>query len=298
MRDRQIRPASVESMGSGFIFNAEGMILTAAHVVQAADKIVVELADKRRVEAFVVGSSVPVDVAVIQMVEPPPAEWVATMGDSDAVAVGEPVFVVGAPYGASHTLSVGHISALRVSQETVDGFTPIAFLQTDAAINQGNSGGPMFNVKGEVIGIVSHIMSKTGGFEGLGFAAPINLALSILIERRSVWNGVEGRVLDEAFCRLFQLPQQRAFLVERVADGSPSAMLGLRGGLVPATIGGREMLLGGDIVLGALGISLAEEQFREKIFNAASALKLGDSYSVTVWRNGQVRELNVPFLGR
>ncbi|MEX0590103.1 MAG: trypsin-like peptidase domain-containing protein, partial [Xanthobacteraceae bacterium] len=183
--DRQLM--SVPGQGSGVIISADGKVLTAAHVVDVAEAIHVEFPGGRRISARVIASEPDADVSLLQLQQVPTDAVVARVGDSDRVRIGEQVFIVGAPYGISHTLTVGYVSGRHQPGRVWDRFTLAEFLQTDAAINQGNSGGPMFNMAGEVIGVVSHNISKSGGSEGLGFVVTSNLALDILQGRRARW---------------------------------------------------------------------------------------------------------------
>ncbi len=161
---------SAQGLGSGVLISKDGKVLTAAHVVQTADTVSVEFPNGEIVKARVVSSEPPADVALLQLERVPASAVVAKLGDSDQVGVADQIFVVGAPYGISHTLTVGHISARRTPGGEQSELGLAEFFQTDAAVNQGNFGGLMFNMNGEVIGIVSHILSQSGGFEGLGFA--------------------------------------------------------------------------------------------------------------------------------
>ena len=164
------KKVSAQGLGSGVLVSKDGKVLTAAHVVQTADTVSVEFPNGEIVKAKVVSSEPPADVALLQLERVPASAVVAKLGDSDQVGVADQIFVVGAPYGISHTLTVGHISARRTPRGEQSELGLAEFFQTDAAVNQGNFGGPMFNMNGEVIGIVSHILSQSGGFEGLGFA--------------------------------------------------------------------------------------------------------------------------------
>src|SRR5213594_2348540 len=156
-RGGMAQPVNVAGLGSGVLISPDGKILTAAHVVQTADDIEVEFLTGEKIRAKVVSSEPTADVALVQLEKPPRAPFVVKIGDSDAVDVGEQVFVVGAPLGVSHTLTVGFISGRRKPNATFSGMSRVEYFQTDAAVNQGNSGGPMFNMQGEVIGIVSYI---------------------------------------------------------------------------------------------------------------------------------------------
>src|SRR5499427_10796125 len=194
-------------VGSGVLISTDGKVMTAAHVVHLADRVVVEFLGGERVEARIVASDADADVSLLQLERVPAGALVATLGDSDRTQIGEEVFIIGAPYGIGHTLSAGHISGRHEPNTVYHGLAKAEFLQTDAAINQGNSGGPMFNMQGEVIGIVSHIISKSGGFEGLGFVVTSNMARRILLEERSFWTGLSARLLSDDLARVLNLPQ-------------------------------------------------------------------------------------------
>ena len=163
--------------------------------------------------------------------------------------------------------------------------------QTDAAINQGNSGGPMFNLKGEVIGIVSYIISQSGGFEGLGFAITSKMFTQLLLNEKAIWSGIQGQVIAGDMARIFNVPTGRGLLVEVVADRSLGTHLGIEGGVARARIADHEYVVGGDIIIEVMGISLADEGSREAIRKKFDALKAGDEITVEVLRAGKIVEL-------
>jgi S1-C subfamily serine protease len=239
----------------------------------------------------VVASEPAADLSLLQLDRVPPGAKVAAMADSGAVHVGDQVIIVGAPYGLSYSLSVGYISA-RWPPNTVYKTMPLAeFFQTDATINTGNSGGPMFNMKSEVIGIVSHNISKSGGSEGLGFVVTLNTAKQLLLEKRSFWSGLEGIVLSDNLADLLNLPPRASgFIVKTVAKGSPADAIGLRGSTQIVSISGQEVPLGGDIILSVDGIPMAAAN-AGKIRDTLNKLPAGGSYKVSVLRAGQVLEL-------
>jgi len=174
--DNPMQPNPNAAVCAGVIISKDGRILTAAHSVNVADQIVVYFLDGQVEKAGIVASSAEADISLLQLESVPDNIEAAKLGDSDKTLVGDQVLVIGAPYGIDHTLSVGHISGRRRSKTVCHQLTPFEFLQTDAAINQGNSGGPIFDIHGNVIGIVSRILSSSGGSEGLGFAVSINTA--------------------------------------------------------------------------------------------------------------------------
>src|SRR5678815_5900710 len=274
----------VDGLGSGVLISNDGKVLTAAHVVQTADVAVVEFSDGQVLNARVIGSDVQSDVALLQLKEMPRGVVPATMGDSDKVDVGDQIFVIGAPYGISQTLSVGHLSG-RHRLNRNDQTTAVEFLQTDASINTGNSGGPMFDMDGNVIGIVSSIMTHTGGSEGLAFATAANTAKQLLLQRNPFWSGIDGLVVTGAMAKALNLPQSTGVLVQRIGDGSIGSQLGINPGTLRATIRGMDILLGGDVILSVNNIAiidptsaqsfgnLTSDENYEKIYNSVAGLK-------------------------
>ena len=277
--------------GSGVLISKDGMVMTAAHVVQAVDTIAVEFLGGETVDARVVSSEVAADLALLQLERVPPSAIVAVMGDSNTARVGDPVIVIGAPYGLGHSLSVGHISA-RWPPNTVYTAMPLAeFFQTDAVINTGNSGGPMFDMAGRVIGIVSHNISKSGGSEGLGFVVTLNTAKQLLLERKSFWSGAEGLFLTDQLADLLNVPgRQSGFILKNIAKNSPADEIGLRGATMIVSIAGQEVPLGGDSILSINGVPFSAAN-AEKIRDALSRLPVGAAFTVTILRAGDVMQL-------
>jgi S1-C subfamily serine protease len=255
------------------------------------DEITVEFLGGETVKARVVASEPAADLSLLQLERVPTGAKSSPLANSDPIQVGDPVIIVGAPYGLSHSLSAGLISA-RWKPNTVYKTMPLAeFFQTTATINTGNSGGPMFSSTGEVIGIVSHNISKSGGSEGLGFVVTINTAKKLLLEKRSFWGGLEGQVLTDEQADLLNLPPgSTGFIVKTIAKGSPAEAIGLRGATMIASLGGDQVPLGGDIILAVEGIK-AEAANLTKIRDLMSSKPVGSSYKVTVLRAGKVLEL-------
>ncbi len=286
------RRVAAGSIGSGFLISSDGRIMTAAHVVQVADKITVKFVTGDEVPARVLASDPSADVALIQAESVPEGVTPARLGSGDGAEVGDQVFVIGAPYGIAHTLTVGHISARRAPNHLFGGLEKVELLQTDAAINQGNSGGPMFNMQGEVIGVVSHIFSTTGGSQGLGFVVTSDLALKVLIDDPSTWTGLHGKMVDGVVAAALNIPQSAGILVETVAMGSLASSLGLRAGDLKANIAGQDLTLGGDIILSVHGVRIGESDFHQKILTKRKALNADDQFAVTVMRAGNVIRLS------
>ncbi|MEO1654453.1 MAG: trypsin-like peptidase domain-containing protein [Bacteroidota bacterium] len=278
------------SLGSGVLISEEGHILTAEHVVGLADEIVVEFPSKETINAKVLKSSVAADLALIQLDEMPKEYTVAKIGNSDAVRVGEQVFIIGAPRELDQSLSVGYISGRKKELTFTNSIVFAEYFQTDASINPGNSGGPMFNMKGEVIGIVSYILSESGGFEGIGFAATSNMAKK-LMESNLMWSGMEGHFLDEELCQFFNVPQSGAILVQRLAKNSLLLEAGLKAGYKKISIDDQEFILGGDIILSVADVPFTN---RESIIAIRNKITLNTtSIPIKVLRKGKVITINI-----
>ncbi len=219
------------SMGSGFIISADGYILTNHHVVDGADEVLVKLSDRREFKARVIGSDEKTDVALVKI----DADHlpVVKLGNSDDLKVGEWVLAIGSPFGLDHSASAGIISALGRSLPS-ENYVP--FIQTDVAINPGNSGGPLFNLDGEVIGVNSQIYSRSGGYMGLSFSIPIDVAMNIVDQLRTTghvsrgWLGVLIQDVSRDLAESFGLSRPRGALVAQVVADSPAAKAGLEPG--------------------------------------------------------------------
>jgi S1-C subfamily serine protease len=261
-------------------------------VVQAANRVLVEFPSGEEISATVVASRPNQDVALLRLAEPASAAP-ARIGDSDDIAIGDQVFVVGAPLGEGHTLTAGHLSARRTERGLFFGMSTVEFLQTDAAINPGNSGGPMFNMRGEVVGIVSHILTLSGGSMGLGFAVAVNTARQVLEPGGSVWTGMAGTPVVGSLAALLNVPPPGGgIMVGSVAIGSLAESLGLRPSTIPAVIAGEEMLIGGDIILSANAIPVgANLEGLEPILQSVAELAPGETLTVRVLRDGKQLDL-------
>ena len=294
LRASGITAVDVGGIGSGVLISPT-RILTAAHVVQAANEVVVEFPNGEVMRASVLASRQDQDVALLEL-ESPATVAPVEIGDSDAVAVGDQIFVVGAPLGQAFTLTVGYVSALRTSPGMLGSSSSVELIQTDAAINPGNSGGPMFSLDGEVVGIVSHILSQSGGSQGLGFAVSAKAAQEALQEGRSLWSGLEGREITGALAALLNVPPPGGgLLVQGIAAGSLAERLDLRPSPIPTTIGELEIMLGGDIIVMVQGIQVGGElENMERIIQTLASLPDGDEIFITVLRDGELLVLSAP----
>jgi S1-C subfamily serine protease len=290
--NNQGRMTSVSGMGSGAIIDSDGTILTAAHVVQTADAVVVEFPDGHKQEARVISSVVGADLALVRLVGPlPSGVRPLTLADSDSLGVGEQVLVIGAPLGQTHSLSVGHVSARRSKAAFLPMDRPIEFIQTDASINQGNSGGPMLDMRGRVVGVVSHIMSQTGGSEGLGYAVSSNVAKDLLLDGGSFWSGADVVPVGGVLAAALNLPDGRGgLLVQAVAKSSPAADMGLRAGTISAEVEGQPLVLGGDIVLEVAGLRVDSADFFGRVRQEVD-LGAGKVITLKILRGGQIVDL-------
>jgi S1-C subfamily serine protease len=281
--------------GSGVLISDDGRVMTAAHVVNAMDEITVEGIGGEVVRATLISANSAADVSLLQLERVSKAMRVARLGSSDSVRVGEQVMVVGAPYGLAYSMSVGWISA-RWAPNTIFRDMPLAeFFQTTATINTGNSGGPVFNMAGEVIGIVSQNISKSGGSEGLGFVVTINSARTLLVVRKVFWGALQGLLLTGRLATIFNVPAPAGFLVKTVAQGSTAWNMGLQGSDGIVTISGQEIPVGGDIILSVDGIPVVSEDNIEQIRNRLAGGAPGTPFKMSVLRAGRVIELTGTF---
>lgn len=265
------REAPVFGAGSGFIVSPDGVILTNAHVVQGADEVTVKLQDRREFRAKVLGSDPRTDVAVLKI--DAKGLPVTPIGKSQSLLVGEWVLAIGSPFGLESTVTAGVVSA---TGRSIQGDSNVPFIQTDVAVNPGNSGGPLFNTRGEVVGINSQIYSMTGGYQGLSFSIPIDLAVRIkdqIVATGKVQHaklGVGVQEVGQAFADSFNLETVEGALISNVERGSPAERAGLKSGDVIRRANGKTIVSSGD--LPAMMI----------------LSKPGDKVALDVWRDGKL----------
>ncbi|MCP1334982.1 DegQ family serine endoprotease [Futiania mangrovi] len=279
--DRQQRgngqPRRVQSLGSGFVIDASGYIVTNNHVIEGADEIEVNFADGRTLPAELVGTDPKTDLALLK-VEPEEPLVSVSFGDSDASRVGEWVMAIGNPFGLGGSVSVGIISARN---RDINAGPYDDFIQTDAAINRGNSGGPLFNMNGEVIGVNTAIISPSGGSIGIGFAIPSSIAQSVVSqlrefgETRRGWLGVRIQSVTDEIAESLGLDRARGALVAGVSDGGPAA----EGGIEP-----------GDVIVSFDGKDVLEMRQLPRI---VAETQVGKTVDVDVIRQGETRTLQV-----
>jgi serine protease Do len=272
----QQRGVPVRGLGSGFIVSPDGLILTNAHVVEGATEVTVRLNDRREFRARLLGTDKPTDIAVLKIEAGNlPA---VRIGDSRNVRVGEWVLAIGSPFGFESTVTAGIVSA--TSRSLPDG-TYVPFIQTDAAVNPGNSGGPLFNMKGEVIGINSQIYSRTGGYQGVSFAIPVDVAIKVRdqlvrtgrVERGRI--GVSIQEVTQPLAQSFGMPRPEGALVTSVENRGPAAKAGLEPGDVILSVDGRPVRNSGE-----LPPMIAD-------------VKPGTTTQIEIWRKGERKTIPV-----
>jgi serine protease Do len=264
------------SLGSGFVITADGYIMTNAHVVDAADEINVRLTDKREFKARVIGADKRTDIALIKIdASGLPA---VRFGDPNRLRVGEWVVAIGSPFGFDSTVTAGIVSAKGRSLPQ-ENFVP--FIQTDVAINPGNSGGPLFNLRGEVVGINSQIYSRTGGFMGLSFAIPIDVAMDIQSQLRQFGRISRGRIgvviqeVSKELAESFGLQKAVGALVNAVEKGGPAEKAGVESGDIILKFNGKPVESSGDLP------------------RIVGGTRPGSKASMEVWRKGTTRDVSV-----
>jgi serine protease Do len=277
--------------GSGVLVlvqDGAGWVVTAAHVVEDAEAVQVLWRDGVQADARVISLSRTEDLALLKVTTLPDKPVVAKLGDSEALRPGMRLFAIGAPFGLEHSLTAGIVSALRNNPQR--GLTPRRLLQTDVPINQGNSGGPLFNEAGEVVGIASFILSQSGGSMGLNFAVPSNAVRARLFDAALPWIGVSLRFIPRDVAEIFNWPFEAGFLVEKVRPGSAAERAGLRGGMVEAVVGGNPVWLGGDFIVKVNGV---DADSTERIGEVLKGLKGGDVIHYAVMRGGRLGTVDV-----
>jgi serine protease Do len=266
----------MRGVGSGFIVSADGLLLTNAHVVEGASEVTVKLTDKREFKAKIVGTDPQTDIAVLR-IEAKDLP-VARLGDARSVRVGEWVVAIGSPYGFENTVTAGIVSA--TSRALPDG-TYVPFIQTDVAVNPGNSGGPLFNLKGEVIGINAQIYSGTGGYQGLSFAIPVDVAGKVMDQLVQHGKVTRGRIgvtiqgLNQSLAESFGLNKPSGALVSAVDKDGPAAKAGVEPGDVILKVDGKEI------------------RSPSELPPAIADIRPGSAMKLEVWRNGNAREITV-----
>jgi len=297
---------SAQALGSGFVVSSDGYILTNAHVVSdngvTASSVTVVFKGRgatttRRVTATIVGIDNTSDVAVLK-VDPDKAPTLVPLqlGDSDKVQVGEAVVAIGNPLGYDFSLTAGVVSATDRTLQSPNGATIDNGIQTDAAINEGNSGGPLIDSTGHVVGINEQIASQSGGNQGLGFAVPINTAVNVMKQLEATgsvkyaWLGIQGQTLTADVAKALGLKASEGVLVAHVVSGSPAEKAGIQGGQQQETVQGQVYVVGGDVIQSIDGRQLTS---MEELSSVINSHKAGDVVTLKVLRGSSVKEVKV-----
>jgi S1-C subfamily serine protease len=281
--------------GSGFLVDNDGHILTNAHVVEGAKRVDVRLGDGDSQQAQIVGTDPSTDIALLKIDNTEGAHPLP-LGDSSRVQVGDPVVAIGNPFGLDRTVTTGIVSALQRQIQAPNGFSISDVIQTDAAINPGNSGGPLIDGAGQVIGINSQIESQSGGNEGVGFAVPIKTAADVVSqlenggEVQRAYLGLSGGDITPSIAQALNLPVQQGVLIEQVLNGGPADDAGVKGATGQATVGGQTVPIGGDIITKVDGKQVSG---MDDVISVVNEHKPGDELTLTVWRDGQQRDVTV-----
>ena len=292
-----------EALGSGFVIDKAGHIVTNYHVVEGARSVEVSFSNNESMKAKIVGTDPSTDVAVLQVDAHSRALTPLSLGNSDLVHVGDSVVAIGNPFGYDRTVTAGIVSALQRVIQAPNSYSIDHVIQTDAALNKGNSGGPLLNANGNVIGVNSQIStgnSGSSGNVGVGFAVPINTVTTVaaqIIKSGHVEHaflGIAAQPVTESAAKLFRLPVSHGLLVARVQPGSGAAKAGLRAGTQNATLAGETYPLGGDLLA---TIDEAPLYSVDQLRDVIGGKKPGDNVKLRVYRGDQQRTVTVE-LGR
>ncbi len=302
VRDFYFNVVPQEGSGSGFVIDTDGHILTNYHVIEGAERIEVIFADDQSLPARVVGADPRNDLAVVRVDAPPEMLVPVELGSSADLVVGQRAIAIGNPFGQfGRTLTIGVISALGRTLEGDDGRTISGVIQTDAAINRGNSGGPLLDSSGRVIGVNSAIFSPTGANAGVGFAVPVDTVRRILPDLldlgryRHPWLGLRyAYALTPGLAEILKLPVSQGLLLVQVYDASPLADADVRGAQSEAILGNQRVYIGGDILLRVDDQPIGRLEQLEILLE--NDYRVGDVVNVTLLRDGSEYTISVPLV--
>ncbi len=289
-----------QSLGSGFVIDKAGDIITNYHVIQGARSVNVSFSDNESMRARIVGSDPSTDVAVLQVKAHSRALTPLPLGNSDQVHVGDSVVAIGNPLGLERTVTAGIVSALQRVIQAPNSYSIDHVIQTDAALNKGNSGGPLLDARGYVIGVNSQIQSENGGNIGIGFAVPINTVKTVAAQIEKTGHaehaflGISVQAVTPRIAQLFRLPASEGLLVANVDPGSAAAGAGLRAGTQQVTVSGETYPLGGDLIVTADGVRLSS---LDRLRDVLSRKQPGETVALEIYRDDSKQTLDVK-LGR
>jgi S1-C subfamily serine protease len=289
-----------EALGSGFVIDKAGHIVTNEHVIAGAQKVQVSFSGANQIGARVVGKDPSTDVAVLQINTHSRSLTPLPLGDSDGVEVGDSVVAIGNPFSLTRTATAGIVSAVERTIDAPNGFSIGHAIQTDAAINHGNSGGPLIDAQGDVIGVNAQITAGTEGNVGIGFAIPVNTVKAVAAQLirsgkvRHAFLGVSAQPVSPSLARLFDLPVSHGLLLQTVTPESAAARAGLRAGATSVLVQGESYALGGDIIVAVDGRAVStQSQLRELL----AVHSPGDRLGLVLYRGSSKRQVEVT-LGR
>jgi S1-C subfamily serine protease len=292
-------PQKQQSLGSGFVIDRAGHIVTNYHVIQGAQRIQVSFSGQDEINATVVGKDPSTDTAVLKIDAHARALTPLALGNSDGVTVGDPVYAIGNPFGFTRTLTTGVVSAVQRQIEAPNSLKIDHAIQTDAAINHGNSGGPLIDAAGRVIGVTSQISTGTTGQQGnlgIGFAVPVNTVRQVAAQIISTGKaehaflGVTTAAITPQLARLFNLPVQQGLLVTNVDQGSNAAKAGILAGTNPVIVQGESYMIGGDIIVSIDHQALSTFN---ALRDAIAQRKPGDKVELGLYRHGSKKSITV-----
>ena len=272
------------AQGSGFVYSSDGTVVTNQHVVDGASSFTVRFWNGTTHQAEVVGTDPSTDLAVLQVDAPESLLEPLALGDSSALDVGDAVAAIGSPFGLEGTLTTGVVSALHRQMTAPNNFTITDSIQTDAAINHGNSGGPLLDARGRVVGVNAQIESDSGGNDGIGFAIPSNTVRSIVSQL------LDTGTVEHAYLGIGLVAVEDGIAVTEVRDGTPAEQAGLRASTGTTTVDGEEVPTGGDVIVALDGEPVTSSA---ELQSAIDAQQPGDTVTLTVLRDGERKTIDV-----
>ena len=289
--------SDVGGVGSGFVFDKKGHIITNAHVINDATKTVVTFLDGRSYNAEIIGIDEYTDIGVIKVNADLKLLHPLSLGDSSNLQVGEPITAIGNPFGLSGSMTSGIISQMGRLLPSDSGYSIPDVIQTDAAINPGNSGGPLLNMRGEIVGINTAIQSSTGEFTGVGFAIPSQTVAKIVPtlisdgEYKHPWIGISGRDIDLDMANVLGLKDALGFLIITIVEDSPASDAGLLGSNKTIEVEGREYSIGGDVIIAVDGIDV--RKIDDILVHLQRVKTVGDEMDLEILRDGRTTNVTI-----
>ena len=287
----------IGGVGSGFVFDKKGHIITNAHVIEDSTKTIVTFLDGRSYNAEIIGIDEYTDIGVIKVNADLKLLKPLSLGDSSNLQVGEPITAIGNPFGLSGSMTSGIISQMGRLLPSGSGYSIPDVIQTDAAINPGNSGGPLLNMRGDIVGINTAIQSTTGEFTGVGFAIPSQTVAKIVPtlisegEYKHPWIGISGRDIDPDMAKVLGLNDALGFLIITVVENSPASDAGLIGSNKTVKVDGREYSIGGDVIMAVDGMDV--RKIGDILIHLQRVKTVGDEMNLEILRDGRTTNVTI-----